>query len=98
MPRHFAAIFDVAAAGFIPKPDPGCYRKMLDALAIAPERAVLFEDTAENLPPAAALGMTTVLVVPPELPRIPDEHIHFVTEDLVAWLRAVTPTADGPAG
>lgn len=106
--RHFSAIFDVAAAGFVPKPDPGCYRKMLDALVIAPERAVLFEDTAENLPPAAALGMTTVLVVPPDEPettpapdsgssdypgeaaktrRTPDGHIHFVTDDLVAWLR-----------
>jgi putative hydrolase of the HAD superfamily len=98
--RHFSAIFDVAAAEFIPKPDPICYQKMLMSLVIAPERAVLFEDTADNLPPAAALGMTTVLVVPPIAEsiapgadpapgrRVPDEQIHFVTDDLAAWLLA----------
>jgi putative hydrolase of the HAD superfamily len=99
--RHFAAIFDVAAAEFVPKPDPGCYQKMLKSLVIAPERAALFEDTADNLPPAAALGMTTVLVVPPVAEmiapgadpapgrRLPDEQIHFVTDDLTGWLQSV---------
>lgn len=99
---HFAAIFDIAAADYLPKPDPLCYQKMLTALVIAPARAALFEDTAENLPPAAALGMTTVLVVPPPAPAVcqqpdaaasapppmPDDAIHFVTDDLPAWLRA----------
>jgi putative hydrolase of the HAD superfamily len=96
--HHFDAIFDVAAAEFVPKPDPACYQKMLMSLVIAPERAALFEDTAHNLPPAAALGMTTVLVVPPlaavgslpdpapPRPR-PDEQIHFVTDDLIGWLQ-----------
>lgn len=100
--RHFAAIFDVAAAEFVPKPDPVCYQRMLMSLVIAPERAALFEDTADNLPPAAALGMTTVLVVPPAVERIapdadpapgrrvPDGQIHFVTDDLVGWLLTAT--------
>lgn len=98
--RHFSAIFDVAAAEFIPKPDPVCYQRMLKSLVITPERAALFEDTADNLPPAAALGMTTVLVVPPVAEvlapgadpapgrRLPDEQIHFVTDDLTGWLQA----------
>ena len=94
--RHFDAIFDVAAAEFVPKPDPACYQKMLMSLVIAPERAALFEDTAHNLPPAAALGMTKILVVPPvatgpdplppQQPQ-PDDQIHFVTEDLIGWLQ-----------
>jgi putative hydrolase of the HAD superfamily len=99
--RHFAAIFDVAAAEFVPKPDPACYQKMLMSLVIAPERAALFEDTADNLPPAAALGMTTILVVPPLVETIvpdadpapghrpPDDRIHFVTSDLTGWLQSV---------
>ncbi len=99
--RHFAAIFDVAAAEFVPKPDPACYQKMLMSLVIAPERAALFEDTVDNLPPAAALGMTTVLVVPPTAKmvspdaapalgrQVPDEQIHFVTDDLTGWLQSV---------
>lgn len=98
--RHFAAIFDVAAAEFVPKPDPACYQKMLLSLVIAPERAALFEDTADNLPPAAALGMTTVLVVPPIAQmvapeaapapgrQVPDAQIHFVTDDLTGWLES----------
>ena len=94
--HHFDAIFDVAAAEFVPKPDPACYQKMLMSLVIAPERAALFEDTAHNLPPAAALGMTTVLVVPPVAtgpdplppqPPQPDHQIHFVTDDLIGWLQ-----------
>lgn len=91
---HFSAIFDIAAAEFVPKPDPICYQKMLMSLVIAPERAVLFEDTADNLPPAAALGMTTVLVVPsmaakagPPPQPLPDAQIHFVTDDLTSWLQ-----------
>ena len=105
--RHFAAIFDVAAAEFVPKPDPACYQKMLMSLVIAPERAALFEDTAQNLPPAAALGMTTVLVIPPVVvaaagadpaaPRpMPDDQIHFVTDDLIGWLRAAAQARAEP--
>jgi FMN phosphatase YigB (HAD superfamily) len=71
------------------------------SLVIAPERAALFEDTADNLPPAAALGMTTVLVVPPIAQmvapdaapapgrQVPDEQIHFVTDDLTGWLQSL---------
>lgn len=95
---HFAGIFDIAAAEFVPKPDPLCYQKMLMRLAIAPERAALFEDTADNLPPAAALGMTTVLVVPSGVVasnptpgrRLPDAQIHFVTDDLTVWLETAS--------
>ena len=106
--HHFAAIFDVAAAEFVPKPDPACYQKMLMSLVIAPERAALFEDTAQNLPPAAALGMITVLVVPPVAalsaaatdpvpPRPqPDDQIHFVTDDLIRWLRDAARTRANP--
>lgn len=109
--QHFSAIFDVAAAEFIPKPDPGCYQKMLMSLVIAPERAALFEDTAANLPPAAALGMTTVLVVPPAAEalapeaapapgrHVPDAEIHFVTDDLTGWLQqAAGSLANRPRG
>jgi FMN phosphatase YigB (HAD superfamily) len=71
------------------------------SLVIAPERAALFEDTVDNLPPAAALGMTTILVVPPLVEtivpdadpapghRLPDDRIHFVTSDLTGWLQSV---------
>lgn len=99
---HFTGIFDIAAAEFVPKPDPLCYQKMVRRLVIAPERAALFEDTADNLPPAAALGMTTVLVVPSGTAAMASEsgqasgegHIHFVTDDLSAWLESAAKARD----
>jgi len=90
--HHFADIFDVAAADFVCKPDPDCYRRMLRAHGVTPTAAALFEDTLVNLPPAAALGMTTVLVTPLENPDIAvpapslDGPIHYVTDDLTRWL------------
>lgn len=44
------------------KPDPAIYRLMLDALEVAPERAVFLDDLGVNLKPARALGMHTIKV------------------------------------
>jgi putative hydrolase of the HAD superfamily len=60
--RHFAGIFDIADAGFVPKPDPEGYRALIARFGIEPARAAMVEDMAVNLAPAAALGMVTVLV------------------------------------
>ncbi len=86
---HFYAIFDVEDAKYVPKPDPVTYDLFVARHNILPKRSVLFEDTATNLMPAAVLGMTTVLVTPGEDGVRNDqsgEHIHFVTDDLAAWL------------
>ncbi len=95
--RHFTGIFDIFDAGFVPKPAPEIYDLFIARHRVRPERAVLFEDTAANLAPAAALGMTTVLVTPGEDGVVNDAeaaHVHHVTDDLAAWLQA----AGGPAG
>lgn len=92
---HFDGIFDVADAGYIPKPDPECYLALIARHDIDPKGAILFEDIGRNLAPAADLGMTTVLVTsatnpdtPPDPPEDAD-HIHHVTGDLVGWLERV---------
>src|SRR6202012_1074222 len=59
---HFTGIFDIADAGFVPKPDPAGYRTLPDRYSVQPSRAAMVEDMARNLEPAAALGMVTVLV------------------------------------
>ena len=59
---HFAAIHDIIACGYTPKPDPAAYAAFVDQYEIDPKRAVMIEDMARNLPPAAALGMTTIWV------------------------------------
>ncbi len=96
--RHFDATFDIAAAGWIPKPDPAPYRVMLDRLGIAPARAAMVEDIARNLAPAAALGMTTVWVrsdLDWAKAGADAAHVHHETDDLAAFLLAVTGEGAG---
>lgn len=60
--RHFSHVFDIRYSGFRPKPDPAVYQSVLDTLQLDGQAVVLVEDMAKNLPPARALGMTTILV------------------------------------
>ena len=60
--RHFEAVFHIGSADYIPKPHPDAFTKMTRAHAVDPRNAVFFEDSEKNLAPAAAIGMTTVLV------------------------------------
>jgi putative hydrolase of the HAD superfamily len=94
---RFDAIFDIVAAGYVPKPDPRPYRQMIDLHSIDAASAVMVEDIARNLAPAAALGMTTVWVASEADWSRPDQggigagtHIHHVTDDLVAWLLSLS--------
>ncbi len=59
---QFNDVFHTEAAGLIAKPDPRAFDALLKAHDIAPRTTAFFEDRAVNLAPAAALGMTTVLV------------------------------------
>lgn len=90
--RHFAAVFDIAAADYRPKPDPSGYGLLVERHAVDPARAVMVEDLARNLAPAAALGMTTVLIGPQPYDSDAGDHLdaaHHVIEDLTAWLEAL---------
>jgi putative hydrolase of the HAD superfamily len=100
--HHFHAIFDIVAAGYLPKPHPQTYAALLRQCAIVPGRAALIEDIARNLEPAAALGMTTVWVrSDSDWGRAGlehgDGHIHHVADDLVAWLDGVAAARGGTA-
>jgi putative hydrolase of the HAD superfamily len=91
--RHFDAIFDVAAAGWVPKPDPAPYTILLDRLGVDPAGAAMVEDIARNLAPAAALGMATVWVRGDEdraRAGAAAPFVHHETDDLPAFLLAVT--------
>ena len=58
----FEGVFHLEAMGYEPKPSLRAFERLLAAHAIAPPATAFFEDTPANLAPAAALGMTTVLV------------------------------------
>lgn len=90
--RQFDGIFDIVAAGYVPKPDPGPYRALLDRYGLVPDATVMVEDMARNLLPAHALGMTTVWVRTASdwgQPLPGDDHIDITVDDTADWLAAV---------
>jgi len=58
----FDEVFHTEAAGLIAKPDPRAFDALIARHAVIPASTAFFEDRAVNLAPAAALGMTTILV------------------------------------
>ncbi|MGU3495009.1 pyrimidine 5'-nucleotidase [Xanthobacteraceae bacterium A53D] len=93
---HFVAIHDIVAAEFHPKPSEEAYMRFLRAHGVEPTRAAMFEDLARNLEVPHRLGMTTVMVVPPDEKISSREswefegreaaYIDHVTEDLAGFL------------
>jgi putative hydrolase of the HAD superfamily len=90
--HHFAAIHDIVACAYHPKPEPAVYADFVRLHAIDPTRAAMVEDMAKNLPPAAALGMTTVWVKGG--PHAEDDghraFIHHEVEALAPFLAGVS--------
>ncbi len=88
---QFLAIHDIIACDYLPKPDPSGYARLIAQHAIAPRTALMVEDMARNLGPAAALGMTTAWVrTPKDWARegaAPGD-IHHVVDELAPWLSA----------
>lgn len=98
--HHFTGIFDIVAADYRPKPTLAAYHALIDQFGIDPRDAVMVEDMALNLRPAAELGMTTVWVrTQSEHGQLGSDgdHIHHVADDLRNWLQAVTAVPD-PSG
>ena len=87
-------IIDARAMNFVPKPRPGAYAALIERCAVTPKRAALFDDSARNLVPARALGMTTIwfnnglgqshLVLDDA-----DVHIDHQTDNLVSFLNSI---------
>jgi putative hydrolase of the HAD superfamily len=99
----FCGIVDIAAAGYEPKPALAGYYELLRRHQVAPATAIMFEDMAKNLVPAAALGMTTAWVrnsVDWAADGSEGDHIHHVVGNLGGFLRAAAsqnPSCPSPA-
>ncbi len=92
MEDHFEAIHDIAAADYLPKPADEAYEALCRQYGVDATRAVMVDDIAKNLEPAAQLGMSTVwMKTNAEWARdIPQaEYIDHVTDDLVAWIEGL---------
>lgn len=96
IPRHFEDIFDIVAADLVPKPARETYDRFVERFGMRPAHAAMFEDLARNLVVPKAVGMTTVLVVPPgtrevfhdewEFEGRDDDHVDYVTDDLARFV------------
>jgi len=96
--HHFKDIFDIVAAEYLPKPDHASFAQMIATYGIAPEQAIMFDDMPRNLAPAAALGMTTVLVASDHdwaQPTGDEDYIDHTTDRLAEWLAAVGTSKTG---
>lgn len=92
----FEDICDIAATGFVPKPERAAFDTMIGHHAIKANNAAMFEDMPHNLEVPSDLGMRTVLVHsdyidhPAQLKvrhwtSLPN-HIHHMTRDLKDFL------------
>src|SRR3954451_14169033 len=88
----FCGIVDIVAADFDPKPALTGYRLLLERHAVEPRTAIMVEDIARNLAPAAELGMTTAWIRSGEdwaAEEADRDYIHHVVDDLAGFLTAV---------
>ncbi len=93
---HFEDIFDIVAAGYLPKPAGQTYEKFAALKQLDTKRAAMFEDLPRNLVAPRAMGMKTVLLVPRnlegivmerwEIPAETDDHIDYITDNLSEFL------------
>jgi putative hydrolase of the HAD superfamily len=81
----FDEVFHIGSADFNPKPSPLAFERIVAAHGIVPAETAFFEDAERNLEPAAALGMTTVLVGPHALASTAP-FVHYRTAALAPFL------------
>ena len=95
----FCGIVDIAAAGYEPKPGFAGYHELLRRHQVAPSAAIMFEDMAKNLVPAAALGMTTAWIrgqADWAAAGSAGDHIHHFVDDLGSFLWAAASLRPRP--
>lgn len=85
----FTDTFDIRALGYVPKPDMGAYDALVQRFFCDPRRTALFDDRACNLPPAHALGMTTVWFNHGTATADERTSIDYETGDLARFLQGV---------
>jgi putative hydrolase of the HAD superfamily len=94
----FCGIIDIVAADFAPKPALAGYRLLLRRHAVAASTALMIEDIARNLAPAAELGMTTAWLRSEAdwaAEAADADYIHHVVDDLAAFLAAAAAMQKG---
>jgi putative hydrolase of the HAD superfamily len=60
--QHFEHIYDIRSTGYVGKPEPQAYHRVLRLLGVPAQRCWLFDDSLANLQTAKRLGLQTVWV------------------------------------
>ncbi|MHA6287468.1 pyrimidine 5'-nucleotidase [Maricaulis sp. CAU 1757] len=97
MTHLFSDVFDVEAAGFVPKPNRAGFDRFNARFAIPAAQTSFFEDSERNLKTAHELGYTTVLVRAKEGPRNEEsaapgshpDHVHYAVDCLPTFLGSI---------
>ena len=87
----FEDVFDIHRMQHLPKPASASYDRLCTELHIDPVRALFVEDSAHNLGPAKALGMTTIWVnhdIEADSSGA-EPFIDYEIADLSAWLSSL---------
>ncbi|GLS18393.1 pyrimidine 5'-nucleotidase [Labrys miyagiensis] len=94
--KHFADVFDIVSADYLPKPAADTYINFFARHDVDPARAAMFEDLSRNLIVPHQRGMRTVLVVPRrdarierdawELDGAKAEHVDYITDDIAGFV------------
>ncbi len=92
MEDHFADnIFAIEDANLIPKPQLDPYHTIIEKFDINPQQSCMFEDTANNLKPAAELGMKTIFIhgdkPAADTKELP--YIHYNSKNLIDILKNI---------
>jgi putative hydrolase of the HAD superfamily len=87
----FEDIFDIHRMDHVPKPALPSYHALCQELSIDPCRALFVEDSAHNLVPAKAIGMTTIWVNNDSQAASSGNEIHIDHEisDVTEWLSQI---------
>ena len=88
---HFTGIVDIVACEFDPKPSLTGYRELMRRHEVTAAKALMVEDIARNLAPAAELGMTTAWIrneLDWAAAESQADYIHHVIENLAGFLEA----------
>ena len=90
--HHFDYCYDIIEAQHRPKPDPLIYDELLERAGLTATKAVMVEDMAVNLKPAAERGITTIWLDHQfdwGNPEMTETHIDYIARDLKSFFRTL---------
>jgi putative hydrolase of the HAD superfamily len=88
--EHFEQVIGIEDVGLLNKPYRVAYERVLNRLDAWGPECIMVEDSARNLRPAKALGMTTVLVN-----AVPDGNVDFLVENVLDVGKVVNEILQG---